>query len=59
MQLAALAEPAAYDRYAVRWLARWASEKNGATIADAVDVAASLAALPIEPEATTTIHRAL
>jgi hypothetical protein len=59
VQLAAVAEPNSYDAYAVRWLARWAAESAGATIEQAADVAASLAALPIEPEAITTIQQAL
>jgi|SRR5438270_6473924 len=38
-----------YDRWALRWLARWTVETEGATIAQAAEVAASLADLPDEP----------
>ncbi len=38
-----------YDAYALRWLARWASETPTATIEEAAEVAASLADLPTEP----------
>jgi hypothetical protein len=34
---------------------RWLKEASGATIDRAVDVAAALAALPVEPEALETI----
>jgi hypothetical protein len=41
--------PQEYDAWALRWLARWASENKAATIEQAAVVAASLADLPSEP----------
>lgn len=38
-----------YDAWALRWLGRWASETGTATIAQAAEVASSLADLPGEP----------
>ncbi len=58
LPLVATQRPDAYDGWACRWMARWLSESGG-TIDQAVDVAASLAALPVEPEAIQTIRRAL
>jgi hypothetical protein len=45
-----------YDAWALRWLARWATETPGATIDQALDVAAGLAALPVEPEAIEALR---
>jgi hypothetical protein len=39
-------------------LARWITEASGATIDGALEVAAGLAALPVEPEAIEVIRRA-
>jgi hypothetical protein len=49
LPLIASASPGEYDAYALRWLARWASETATATIEQAAEVAASLADLPGEP----------
>jgi hypothetical protein len=49
LPLIALSSPAEYDAYALRWLARWATETGTATIEQAAEVAASLADLPGEP----------
>lgn len=49
LPLIAAASPGEYDAYALRWLARWASETAAATIEQAAEVAASLADLPEEP----------
>jgi hypothetical protein len=58
LPLVAADQPEAYDAWALRWLSRWVTETPGATIDGAVDVAAGLAALPVEPEAIDTIARA-
>ncbi len=58
LPVVAAQEPDCYDAWALRWLARWATESPG-NIEQAVDVAASLAALPTEPEAIETIKRTL
>jgi len=39
----------AYDGWALRWLARWSTEAQGATIERAAVIAAALADLPSEP----------
>jgi hypothetical protein len=49
LPLIAKESPAEYDAWALRWLARWASE-TPATIEKAAEVAASLADLPMEPQ---------
>jgi hypothetical protein len=46
-----------YDAWALRWLARWIAETPGASIDGALDVAAGLAALPVEPEAVEALRR--
>jgi hypothetical protein len=51
LPLVAVKQPDAYDAWALRWLGRWITEASGATIDAALDVAAGLAALPVEPEA--------
>jgi hypothetical protein len=51
-------QPDAFDAWALRWLGRWIAEIPGASIDGALDVAAGLAALPVEPEAIETIRRA-
>jgi hypothetical protein len=57
LPLVAAQRAAVYDRWACRWLARWLTETEGATIDQAVDIAAGLAALPVEPEAIEVIAR--
>jgi hypothetical protein len=57
LPLIAAQRPEAYDIWASRWMVRWLSEAHEATIDRAVDVAAALAALPLEPEALQTIVR--
>jgi hypothetical protein len=54
-----LRSPREYDAYALRWLARWASETGTATIEQAAEVAASLADLPAEPTAEEAIRTLL
>jgi hypothetical protein len=57
LPLIAAQRPEVYDSWASRWMVRWLSEARDATIDRAVDVAAALAALPLEPEALQTIMR--
>jgi hypothetical protein len=40
-----------YDAWALRWLARWIAETDGATIDRAAEIAGALAELPMEPSA--------
>ena len=47
--------PDDYDGWASRWLVRWLTEAPEASIDGAVDVAAALAALPLEPQAIDAI----
>ena len=48
-----------YEAWALRWLARWATESPQATIDQAAEVAAALADLPGEPrDSLTAIRRA-
>jgi hypothetical protein len=49
--------PAAYDGWALRWLARWISETRNATIEQAAEVAAALSDLPAEPAMLTRLLR--
>ncbi|HEY4896460.1 MAG TPA: hypothetical protein VII01_10255 [Solirubrobacteraceae bacterium] len=49
LPLVAVEKPEEYDAWALRWLARWASENGKATIEQAAEIAASLADLPSEP----------
>jgi hypothetical protein len=58
LPMVAAKQPDAYDAWALRWLGRWIAEASGATIDGAVDVAAGLAALPVEPNAIEAIRRA-
>jgi hypothetical protein len=58
LPLVAAQRPPAYDSWACRWLARWLTETDGATIDQAVDIAAGLAALPVEPEALEAVVQA-
>jgi hypothetical protein len=57
LALGAAQQAGSYDAWALRWLVRWASETPGATIDEALDIAAGLAALPVEPEAIETLRR--
>ncbi len=56
LPLVAIQRPRSYDSWACRWLARWLTETERANIDQAVDVAAALAALPVEPEALSAIQ---
>jgi hypothetical protein len=58
LPLVAAQRSEAYDTWALRFLARWIEETPGATIDAALDVAAGLAALRVEPEAIEVIRRA-
>lgn len=49
LPLIARESPKEYDTWALRWLARWASENKAATIERAAEIAASLADLRAEP----------
>lgn len=49
LPLIATESPREFNAWALRWLARWASETPAATIEEAAVVAASLADLPSEP----------
>lgn len=51
-------EPSGVRPWALRWLARWASEHKAATIEQAAEIAASLADLPAEPSMFETIREA-
>jgi hypothetical protein len=46
LPLIARDSPGEFDSWALRWLARWASETHAATIEQAAEVAASLADAP-------------
>jgi hypothetical protein len=60
LPLVAIKQPDAYDAWALRWLGRWTTEASGgASIDQAVDLAAGLAALPVEPEAIEAIRSAI
>lgn len=48
--------PEEYDRWALRWLGRWAAEAPDATIEQAAELAASLADLPSEPAMLGMLH---
>ena len=55
----AAAQRELYEAWALRWLARWATESAQATIDQAAEVAAALADLPAEPRnSLTAIRRA-
>jgi hypothetical protein len=56
LPLIARESPREYDAWALRWLARWASENKAATIEQAAEIAASLADLPAEPSVFETIR---
>ena len=59
LPLIAAASPGEYDAYALRWLARWATETGTATIEQAAELAASLADLPVEPRMLEAITATL
>jgi len=48
-----------YDAWALRWLARWASEMSAATIEQAAEVSAALADLPTEPSRSEALRGSL
>ena len=51
LPLVAAQRPDAFDPWALRWLERWCGERrDGATIDDAVELAAALAELAVDPE---------
>jgi hypothetical protein len=50
--------PREFDAWALRWLARWASETPAATIEQAAEVAGALADLPAEPSYVETLRAA-
>jgi hypothetical protein len=59
LPLVARESPKEFDAWALRWLARWASETPAATMEQAAEVAAALADLPSEPvTALDAIRRA-
>jgi len=57
LPLVAAQRPDDYDGWAARWLVRWLTEAPEASIDRAVDVAAALAALPLEPQAIEAINQ--
>jgi hypothetical protein len=51
LPLVAAQRPQDYDVWALRWLERWCRELRGeASIDEAVDLAAGLAEIPVDPE---------
>jgi hypothetical protein len=51
LPLIATQRPDAFDPWALRWLERWCGEVRGqASIDDAAELAAGLAAIPVDPE---------
>jgi hypothetical protein len=56
LPLVASEMPEEYDRWALRWLGRWAAEAPDATIEQAAELAASLADLPSEPAMLGMLH---
>lgn len=58
LPLIAEQSPGEFESWALRWLARWASENKTATIEQAAEVAAALAELPSEPTALDAIREA-
>lgn len=48
LPLVAAEEPDAYSAWALRWLGRWVAERGAATVAQAAEVAATLADIPLE-----------
>jgi hypothetical protein len=49
LPLVSAEQPKHYDAWALRWLARWIAETDGATIDQAAEIAGALAELPMEP----------
>ena len=51
LPLIAAQRPEAFDVWTLRWLERWCSELRGrASIDDAAELVAGLAAIPVDPE---------
>ena len=51
LPLVAIQRPDAFDEWTLRWLERWCGELRGeASIDDAVELAAGLAEIPVDPE---------
>jgi hypothetical protein len=59
LPLVAVERPGEFDGWALRWLTRWASERPGATIEQAAEIAGALADLPDEPDAALDFPAAL
>ncbi len=59
LPLIARESPQEYDAWALRWLARWASENKAATIEQAAEGAGALAELPVEPSCFEAIRVAV
>jgi hypothetical protein len=56
LPLIAAQRPHDYDAWALRWLARWIEETDGATIEQAAEVAGMLADVPAEPRALESLR---
>jgi hypothetical protein len=54
--LVASQRPEEYSRWALKWLARWATETSSATIEQAAEFSGALADLPAEPTALKTVR---
>jgi hypothetical protein len=51
LPVVAVQRPAEFDVWALRWLQRWCEQLRGqASIDDAIEIAASLAEIPVDPE---------
>ncbi len=51
LPLVAVQRPDAFDEWTLRWLERWCGELRGrASIDDAVELAAALAEIPVDPD---------
>jgi hypothetical protein len=51
LPLVAVQRPDAFDEWTLRWLERWCGDERGrASIDDAVELAAGLAELPVDPD---------
>jgi len=55
LPLVAAEQPAQYDAWALRWLSRWISETDAATIGQAAEIACSLAHGLTEPLALESV----
>jgi hypothetical protein len=56
LPLVAVQQPAQYDAWALRWLARWIEEASQPTIERAATLAGLLADLPLEPSSFGAIR---